>query len=64
MAQRQYDAAKGAGIPEVVEAGGSSIGTSAVRVTVDDANAGSKAEVVRALAAITARITADTWPGA
>lgn len=64
MAQRQWDVALGAGIEGVVEGAGAAIGGNAVRITVDDAVATTKAEALRAIEAAKARIVMDTWPPA
>lgn len=66
MAQIQLDVASGVGGSKmtdgVVRTAGSSIGASAVRVTIDDTNALSKSEVLRALKAIEDFVTGKNWP--
>lgn len=62
MAQRQYDVVLGQDKTSLTEAAGSSISTSAVRVTVDDGNAVSKTQALMALEAVKQRIIEDTWP--
>lgn len=64
MPQFQYTLNRIGHTDEVVKAAGSSIGTAAVRVIVDDVNAGSKQEVIRQLTAIRDRMVEDTWPPA
>lgn len=46
----------------VTTAGGSAIGTDVVRVLLDDANATSKSEVLKALDLIRAKIVETQWP--
>lgn len=64
MAQRQYDITVGQDKLSLTEAAGSSIGSSAVRVTIDDTNVTSKADVFVLLEAVKQRILEDTWPPA
>ena len=65
MAQRTYSvSATGGHVSSVTESGGSSIGTEAVRVIIDDSNAVSKAAAVRMLKAILDYVSQDTWPPA
>lgn len=64
MAQFQYDGVRPASKLNVTESSGSSISTNAVRVTIDDANAVSKAEALLILEAICDRVREDTWPPA
>lgn len=64
MAQFQYDGVRPASKLNVVESTGSSISTSAVRVTIDDTNAVSKTEALLVLEAICDKIREDTWPPA
>ncbi len=64
MPQFQYTINRVGHTDEVVKAGGSSIGTAAVRVIVDDINAGSKQEAIRQLTAIRDRMVEDLWPPA
>jgi hypothetical protein len=61
MAQFQYDCPRGGFTDQVTKAGGSSIGGSAVRVTIDDTNAASKEGAIKCLEAILARLVEDTW---
>lgn len=67
MAQIQLDVASGVGgsriIEGVVRSVGASIGASAIRVTIDDANALSKSEVLRALEVCMDYVTTKNWPG-
>ena len=62
MAQKQYDALLGAKKETVTQSSGSSISTSAVRVTIDDTNCTSKESALEALEAIARSITEGTWP--
>ncbi len=62
MAQKQYDALLGAKKDTVTPSSGSSISTSAVRVTIDDSNCTSKEAALEALEAIEQVITEGTWP--
>lgn len=62
MAQKQYDALLGAKKDTVTPSSGSSISTSAVRVTIDDTNCTSKEAALEALEAIARSITEGTWP--
>ena len=62
MAQYQYDGVRPASKLNVTKSGGSSISTNAVRVTIDDANAVSKAEALLILEAICDKVREDTWP--
>lgn len=64
MAQRQYDITLGQDKVSLTEAAGSSIGTSAVRLTVDDTNAASKEKALVLIDIIKQRILEDTWPAA
>ncbi len=64
MSQFNYDSGRDAGFDEIVKGAGSSIGSVAVRVVIDDENAGSKAEAIKQLDVIRAKIVADTWPPA
>lgn len=65
MAVRQYSITSSASfVGSVTETSGTSIGSEMVRLLVDDANAVSKANVLRALEEFIAYITADTWPPA
>jgi hypothetical protein len=64
MAQFQYDGVRPASKLNVTKSGGSSIDTNAVRVTIDDANAVSKAEALLILEAICDKVREDTWPPA
>lgn len=64
MAQYQYDGVRPASKLNVTKSGGSSISTSAVRVTIDDTNAVSKAEALLVLEAICDKVREDTWPPA
>lgn len=64
MPQFQFDIARIGHTDQVTETSGSSIGSSAVRVIIDDANAGSKQEAIRQLTAIRDRLVEDTWPPA
>lgn len=62
MAQRQYDITQGQSKDALTEDSGSSISSSAVRVTIDDSNCPSKFEAARCLDVIKQRILEDTWP--
>lgn len=62
MAQRQYDITQGQPKESLTEGSGSSISTSAVRVTLDDSNCPSKFEAARCLDVIKQRILEDNWP--
>lgn len=62
MAQRQYDLVLKDDKTTLTEAAGSSIGSSAIRLTLDDSNAASKADVIRLLEILMQRILEDTWP--
>ena len=62
MAQKQCDALLGAKKDTVTPSSGSSISTSAVRVTIDDSNCTSKEAALEALEAIGQVITEGTWP--
>jgi hypothetical protein len=62
MAQRQYDLVVKDDKVSLTEAAGASIGGSAIRITIDDANMPSKADVIRLLKWVEARIIEDTWP--
>lgn len=64
MAQFQYDGVRPASKLNVTKSAGSSIGSNAVRVTIEDANAVSKAEALLILEAICDRVREDTWPPA
>jgi hypothetical protein len=64
MPQFQYSLTRIGHTDEVVKAAGSSIGSNAVRVIVDDTNAGSKQEAIRQVRAIADRMAEDTWPPA
>ena len=64
MAQFQYDGVRPASKLNVTKSGGSSISTSAVRVTIDDTNANTKTAALLVLEAICDRIREDTWPPA
>jgi hypothetical protein len=64
MPQFQFSANRIGHTDEVVKAAGASIGTFAVRVIVDDVNAGSKQEAIRQLDTIRDRLVEDTWPPA
>lgn len=64
MAQFQYDGVRPASKLNVTESAGSSISTSAVRVTIDDTNAVSKAEALLILEAICDKVREGTWPPA
>ncbi len=64
MAQFNYDSGRDAGFEDIAKSAGSSIGSVAVRVVIDDENAGSKAEAIKQLDVIRAKIVADTWPPA
>ena len=64
MAQFQYDGVRPASKLNVTKSGGSSIDTNAVRVTIDDTNAVSKAEALLILEAICDKVREDTWPPA
>lgn len=62
MAQRQYDLLIKDDKVALTEAAGSSIGSSAIRITIDDTNATSKADVIRLIKWLEARVIEDTWP--
>lgn len=64
MTQFQYDGTRPGNTLNVTESAGSAIGTSAVRVTIDDTYAVSKTEALLVLDAIYDRISQDTWPPA
>jgi len=64
LAQKQYDAPLGAKKDTVTPSSGSSISTSAVRVTIDDSNCTSKEAALEALEAIEQVIVEGTWPPA
>jgi len=64
LAQKQYDALLGAKKDTVTPSSGSSISTSAVRVTIDDSNCTSKEAALEAIDAIKQKIIEDTWPPA
>lgn len=52
----------GGGKTAITTNAGASIGTSIARVSLDDANAPSKSDVIRALELIIQRITEANWP--
>ena len=62
MAQYQFDITQGQPSENLTYGAGSSISTSAVRVTLDDSNCPSKMEAIRCLEEIKQRIIEDTWP--
>jgi hypothetical protein len=62
MAQFQYDVLLTDNKYTLVKSAGSSIATSAIRLTIDTANATSKADVQRLIEILTQKITEDTWP--
>lgn len=64
MAQHQYDVPLGGRDADVVLSSGSSITTSAVRVTVDDTNCTKKEDAIQQLEYILNRIKEGTWPPA
>jgi hypothetical protein len=64
MAQHQYDLVLGGHDEDVVLSAGGSISTSAVRVTVDTANALTKDDAVQSLQYVINRILEGTWPPA
>ncbi|MFN8996433.1 MAG: hypothetical protein ACK5X3_22575 [Pseudomonadota bacterium] len=64
MPQFNFDIARIGHTDQVTKSAGTSIGSSAVRVIVDDINAGSKQEAIRQLTAIRDRMVEDTWPPA
>lgn len=64
MSQFTYTSGRDAGFEDITKGAGSSIGTAAIVVTIDDENAGSKAEAIKQIDIIKARIVADTWPPA
>lgn len=64
MPQYQYDGTRPGNELNVTESAGSAIGTSAVRVTIDNTYAPTKTEALLVLDAIYDRILKDTWPPA
>lgn len=64
MAQKQYDVLLGGKKTDVTPSSGSSISTSAVRVTIDDSNCTSKEAALEALEAIKQVIVEGNWPPA
>jgi len=64
LAQKQYDVPLGGKKTDVVATSGSSISTSAARLTLDDANVTSKEAALEAIDAIKQKIIEDTWPPA
>lgn len=62
MAQFQYDVLLTDSKYTLVKAAGASIGTSAIRLTVDTVNATSKADVERLIEILIQKIVEDTWP--
>lgn len=63
MAVRQYSiTSTAAAFGAVTETSGTSIGSEIVRLLVDDANAASKMNVLRAIDELRDYIAADTWP--
>ena len=64
MAQRQYDILNGQDKVSMTEGSGSSISTSALRLTIDDSNCPSKQDALRLLAILEQHILEDVWPPA
>lgn len=64
MAQTQYDSILGGRDADVVVSAGSSITTSAVRVTIDDSNCKKKEDALQQLNYIMNRIKEGNWPPA
>lgn len=64
MAQHQYDFVLGNTYKDVEanQSSGSSISTSAVRVTIDDTNCPSKLQALEALEQIKLAVTEGVWP--
>jgi len=64
MAQHQYDIVLGADRTAIVAAQtvGSAISTSAIRVTIDDANCPTKNDAFKILDTMREVITAGPWP--
>jgi len=62
MAQHQLDYVVGNDETNIAIAGGSSISTNAIRVTIDDGNITSKRQVLDALDIIKRKIFEATWP--
>ena len=62
MAQMQYDVPLGGKKTDVAQTSGSSISSSALRLTIDDTNCTSKEAALEALEAIEQKIIEGTWP--
>jgi hypothetical protein len=62
LAQKQYNVPLGGKKTDVVATAGSSISTSAVQLTIDDANCTSKEAALEAIEAIEQAIVEGTWP--
>ena len=63
MAQKQIDVPKGVDRESMVSvAAGSAIGTAAVRVIIDDGNAGSKLNALRAIMVAHEKVNKSIWP--
>lgn len=62
MPQRQYDIINGQDRTTLTNASGSSISTSAVRVTIDDVNCPTKADAIRLLEVIMQVIRSGNYP--
>lgn len=64
MPQRQFDIALGGRDADVTSVVGSSISTSAVRITVDDTNCKNKNDAIQCIEYILNRIKEGVWPPA
>lgn len=64
MAQHQYDALIGDDIDTIIanQTSGASIGSSAVRVTIDDTNCTTKEQAMLALEKIRFAVEKGVWP--
>ena len=64
MAQHQYDAVNDDSVGNIVanQSSGSSISTSAVRLTIDDSNCRTKEEAVTLVEKIKQAIVQGVWP--
>lgn len=62
MTQYRFDAVKGAHKTDVVVTGGTTIGSNAVRVIIDDANVDNKDDVLKAMDACRQKLIEAKWP--
>lgn len=64
MAQHQYDAVNDDSVENIVanQSSGSSISTSAVRLTIDDSNCHTKEEAVNLIEKIKQAVIKGVWP--